>query len=83
MKNMMASEERQKGFEEGYAKGRAEVEKMLSSIEHDLSAKCNSLAEDNRELREENKSLETELFQLRAQMDVVYLIFSGKRYENF
>lgn len=29
-------------------------------------------------LRSENNSLETELVRLRAQMDVVYLIFGGK-----
>jgi flagellar biosynthesis/type III secretory pathway protein FliH len=82
MKNMMASDERQKGFEEGYAKGRDEGHKITASIEYELSAKCNSLAEENKNLREQNRALETELFQLRAQMDVVYLIFSGKRYEN-
>lgn len=68
----------QKAFEEGYAKGREEGKKITASIEHELSAKCNSLAEKNNRLREKLESMETEFFRLRAQMDIVYLIFGGK-----
>jgi flagellar biosynthesis/type III secretory pathway protein FliH len=68
----------EKAFEDGYAKGRAEGAKITASIEHELSAKCNSLAEENNLLREELESIETEFVRLRAQMDVVYLIFGGK-----
>jgi flagellar biosynthesis/type III secretory pathway protein FliH len=68
----------QKAFNEGYEKGRAEGAKITAEIEHELSAKCNSLAEENNRLREDLKSMETEFVRLRAQMDIVYLIFGGK-----
>ena len=78
MKNMMVSDERQKGFEEGYAKGREEGRNITAHIEHDLSAKCNSLAEENEVLRTRLEKAELEYAIRSAQMDVVRLIFGGK-----
>lgn len=85
MKKMMASDERQKGFEEGYAKGREEGRNITAHIEHDLSVKCNSLAEENAKLHDfcnqweqDFKELTNECNILKAQMDVVYLIFGGR-----
>lgn len=65
----------QKIFNEGYEKGREAGAKITASIEHELSAKCNSLAEENHILREELKAIETEFGRMRAQLDIVYLIF--------
>ena len=69
----------QKAFNEGYAKGKESGAKITASIECELSAKCNSLAEENNRMREELESVETEFARLRAQMDIVYLIFGGRR----
>ena len=72
----------QKAFEEGYAKGREEGAKITASIEHELSAKCNSLAEENNVLRDKCQywqircdELDQERHLLQAQLDVVRLIF--------
>lgn len=78
MKNMMVSDERQKGFEEGYAKGREEGRNITASIEHELSAKCNSLAEENNVLRTRLEKAELEFTILSAQLDIVRLIFGRK-----
>ena len=64
----------QRAYEDGYAKGREEGAKIATEIERKLSEKCNSLAEESQKLR----AIETEFFRLRAQMDIVYLIFGGK-----
>ena len=65
----------QKAFNEGYEKGRDEGAKITASIEHELSGKCNYLAEETNRLREEQASMETEFVRMRAQLDIVYLIF--------
>ena len=49
----------------------AEYEKMR--------ALNNQLAEENTVLRGDLDTLETEIYKLRAQMDVVYLIFGGSK----
>lgn len=50
-------------YESEYEKMVHEREKMLAEIEY---------------LRAENKSMETEFHRMRAQLDIVYLIFGGK-----
>lgn len=79
MNNIYDDPKLQKAFNEGYEKGKESGAKITESIEYELSAKCNSLSEENNRLREELESMETEFVRLRAQMDVVYLIFGGKR----
>lgn len=68
----------QQTFEEGYEKGREDGAKITAEIEHKLSEKCNSLAEENNKLKKDLEAIETEFIRLRAQMDIVYLIFGGK-----
>ncbi len=78
LKSIEKDMELQKAFEDGYAKGREEGRNIVAHIEHELSAKCNELKKENSELHEKLESMETEFVRLRAQMDIVYLIFGGK-----
>ena len=68
----------QKVFNEGYEKGREAGAKITASIEHELSSKCNSLTEENHILRKDLESIETEFARMRAQLDIVCLIFGRK-----
>ena len=70
----------QNAFEEGYAKGKNEQAKFTAEIEHELSARCNSLSEANEILRDKLECMEVECVKLQAQMDVVRLIFGGRNH---
>jgi flagellar biosynthesis/type III secretory pathway protein FliH len=78
MNNVYDDKKLQKAFDEGYEKGRAEGANITAEIEYKLSEKCCSLAEENRKLKEDFDSMESEFIRMRAQLDIVYLIFGGK-----
>ena len=67
-----------KEYNNGYEQGRAEGHKITAEVQEKLSEKCCALADENRYLKEQLESMETEFVRLRAQMDIVYLIFGGK-----
>lgn len=77
--NQVINDAKKKAFEEGYAKGREESQAKYSEMEFKLSEKCCHLADENRKLKEDLASVESEFTRLRAQMDIVYLIFGGGR----
>ena len=78
LKSIEKDMEVQKAFEEGYEKGREEGRAITTEIECKLSEKCCALSEANRKLKEDYDSMESEFIRLRAQMDIVYLIFGRK-----
>jgi len=82
MKVYTATEE---AYKKGYDKGREEGAKITAEIEHELSEQRNALAYENETLKAkldfvngDYNSLQSEFARLRAQMDIVYLIFGGK-----
>ena len=85
MNNVYDDKKLQKAFEDGYAQGRREGKDITACIEAELSEKCEKLKAENAklelvngDLREEFESMETEFIRMRAQLDIVYLIFGGK-----
>ena len=78
LKSIEKDMELEKAFEDGYAKGREESQAKFAEMEHKLYEKCCCLADKNHKLKEDLDSMETEFIRLRAQMDVVYLIFGRK-----
>ena len=78
MNNVYDDKKLQKAFEDGYAQGRREGEKITACIEGELSEKCERLKAENANLRHDYESMETEFVRMRAQLDIVYLIFGGK-----
>ena len=68
----------QKAFEDGYTIGKEESQAKFAEMEYKLSEKCCDLEDKNRKLKEDLDSMESEFIRLRAQMDIVYLIFGGK-----
>ena len=65
-------------FKSGYRQGVADQKDVTARIEYDISAKCNALEAENAMLRDKLESIETEFARMRAQLDMVYLIFGGK-----
>lgn len=85
MNNVYDDKKLQKAFEDGYATGREEGRNITACIEAELSQKCEMLKAENAklelengDLREQFESMETEFFRMRAQLDIVHLIFGGK-----
>lgn len=85
MKNMIASDERQKGktmtelekLQEENELLRASVERLTAEKEEVIEL-AQRISDDRNNLESAHKALETEFVRLRAQMDIVYLIFGGK-----
>ena len=65
-------------YAKGYEEGKKARENITAEIEYKLSEKCNALADKNEQLRKELDSMESEFARMRAQLDIVYLIFGGK-----
>lgn len=73
-------------YREGYKQGKEEQAKITAEIEYELSAKCNSLADEISVLKEKCQywqmrcdELDGERHLLQAQLDVVKLIFGGRQ----
>ena len=82
----MMLENKSSEFKEGYAQGRDVQAKVTAEIEHELSAKCNSLCEEISILKDKCQywqmrcdELDGERHLLQAQLDVVKLIFGGRQ----
>ena len=78
LKSIERDMELEKAFEDGYAKGREESQAKFAEMECKLSEKCCVLADKNSKLKEDLDAMESEFIRMRAQLDIVYLIFGGK-----
>ena len=86
MSNFGKDMERERTYQEGYERGRKEGHEITACVEAELSKKCEKLNAENAklmlvngDLQEQIDSMETELYLLRAQLDMVHLIFGGKQ----
>lgn len=82
----MMLENKNSEFKDGYRQGKEEQAKITAEIEHELSAKCNSLSEEISILKDKCQywqmrcdELDGERHLLQAQLDVVKLIFGGRQ----
>ena len=64
-------------YEEGYAAGREEGQARFAEMECRLSLKCERLSKERDQFKEQLDSMEPEFIRMRAQLDIVYLIFGG------